>query len=72
MKKVCQFLEKDISDESLYEIVDNCSFNKMRKGKLQAMDEQMKQMLSKMMKDGFNVMRKGWFMLYVMVNFRLM
>ncbi|XP_045173115.1 sulfotransferase 1B1-like [Mercenaria mercenaria] len=59
MKKICKFLEKDVSDDLLKEIVESCQIDKMRKGKQEKMTEEMKKRMQTLVKNKFSLLRKG-------------
>ncbi|XP_060605454.1 sulfotransferase 1A1-like [Ruditapes philippinarum] len=59
MKKVCKFLGNDVSDEDLQQIVSNCQIDKLRKGKMDKLPEEIKVRMGQMTKNDFSVFRKG-------------
>jgi hypothetical protein len=59
MKKVCKFLGNDVREDDLQQIVSNCQIDKLRKGKMDKLPEEIKVRMGQMTKNDFSVFRKG-------------
>merc|ERR1712137_133126 len=59
LKKIKTFLKLDITDDLVEAIAENCSIDKMRAGKASAETPEGAKMREGMLKEGFNMLRKG-------------
>ncbi|XP_060586076.1 sulfotransferase 1A2-like [Ruditapes philippinarum] len=59
MKKVCEFLGKEVSSDLLRQIVESCQIDKMRQVKDEKMTDEMRQVQKTALNADFNMFRKG-------------